>query len=299
MPRTLTLCSAVTLIALGAPARAGPVTTFTDLDAFLEAAGDVREIDFETLPDGTPSVAGTLITPDFNYTDQGVTFLTPYPELRIGTPPQGGGFPLFATAGDTALRNWIIADFVTPAWAVGIVFPGHTTLSAFDADEELVARISGGGSGAGFFLGIVSDLPIASATGDRGASAEVWDSFAFTPIPEPVTLLLLGGGALVVLRRRRRRLSSDSHVVVLLVAALAASPAHGQPSETYTTTTDFNTAFLNNAEGAPDESDGELRIRTAPQTLPYIWVACTERYTVARIASSDYDPLTQQAADLV
>ena len=63
------------VIGLGLPGavRAGFVT-YTDVDEFRAAAGNVQEIDFELLPDGSPSVDGTLITPDFNYTDQGVTF---------------------------------------------------------------------------------------------------------------------------------------------------------------------------------------------------------------------------------
>ena len=68
------------------------VVTFTDLDAFLEAAGDVQEIDFETLPDGTPSVRFTPITLEFNYTDQGVTFSSPLPTLQINM--LGGGTPI-------------------------------------------------------------------------------------------------------------------------------------------------------------------------------------------------------------
>src|SRR5947209_7955913 len=35
-------------------------------------------IDFEHLPDGTPSHGGVEITPSFNYTAQGVTFSAPY-----------------------------------------------------------------------------------------------------------------------------------------------------------------------------------------------------------------------------
>ena len=68
MPNPRAISGIVWLLVCAVAVRAGPVTTFTDLDSFLEAAGDVREIDFETLPDGTPSTSGTLITPDFNYT---------------------------------------------------------------------------------------------------------------------------------------------------------------------------------------------------------------------------------------
>jgi hypothetical protein len=182
--------------------RAGPVTTFTDLEAFLAAAGDVQEIDFETLPDGTPSVANTLITPEFNYTDQGVTFSSPFPVLRIGNPHRGL-FDLEVFHQDSNARNWIIADFVTPAFAVGIVFPGGTTLSAFDADEQLIVSVSGSHSGAGWFLGVVSDVPIASITQDRGSSYDIMQSFLFTPVPEPGTLLLFAVGLGALMRRRR------------------------------------------------------------------------------------------------
>ncbi len=180
--------------------RAGPVTTFTDLEAFLAAAGDVQEIDFETLPDGTPSFTNALITPDFNYTEQGVTFSSPFPVLRIANPHRGL-FDLEARYPDSSARNWIIADFVTPAFAVGIVFPGGTTLSAFDADEQLIASISGGGSGAGWFLGMVSDVPITTGIGDRGTSGEIWQSVFFTPVPEPGTLVLFAVGIAALMRR--------------------------------------------------------------------------------------------------
>jgi len=43
--------------------------TFTDLNTFLATAGNVNEIDFETLPDGSTSVVFAEITPEFNYTD--------------------------------------------------------------------------------------------------------------------------------------------------------------------------------------------------------------------------------------
>ena len=186
---------------LAAPARAGPVQTFTDLDDFLAAAGDVREIDFETLPDGSPSYFGAEITPEFNYTDQGAIFSSPLPRLQISM--SGGGDFVLTTVTPTSKRNWIIADFVTPAWAVGIVFPGGTTLSAFDAEDQLIGSIFGGGSGGGHFMGIVSDVPIASATGDRGSSGDIWQTFYSTPIPEPASLLLLASGVAVVLRPRR------------------------------------------------------------------------------------------------
>ncbi|MGB2985562.1 MAG: hypothetical protein WBE26_06735 [Phycisphaerae bacterium] len=78
-----------------------------------------------------------------------------------------------------------------------------------------------------------------------------------------------------------------------IVGLFGGTTVYGQ-SRTYTTTDDFNNTdnFLHNAEGVSDESDGALAFRTAPETLPYLWVACTERHTVVRIATSTYDPIT-------
>ncbi len=195
---------AVVGLTLSATARAGFVT-YTDVDEFRAAAGNVHEINFELLPDGSPSVDGTLITPDFNYTDQGVTFSSPFPRLSVEGSP--GFFVLDSQLADSSGRNWLIADLVTPATAVGIFFPGHTTLSVFDSDDLLIGDASLVGTGGGNFLGIVSDIPIARAIEDRGASGESMESFLFAPIPEPTTLLLLGAGAVGVLARRRSKIS--------------------------------------------------------------------------------------------
>ncbi len=202
--RVLPFLTVLALVFSAAQARAGFVT-YTDVDEFRAAAGNVNEIDFELLPDGSPSVYETFITPEFNYTDQGVTFSSPFPELFLAGAP--GNFALVSQFPDTSGRNWIIADLVTPAWAVGIFFPGHTTLSVFDSNNLLIGSESASGGGGGLFLGIVSDIPIARAIEDRGASGETMESFLFAPIPETTTLLLLGAGAAGVLARRRHKIS--------------------------------------------------------------------------------------------
>src|SRR5690348_941689 len=67
-----------------------PACTFTggqpaynSFSSTLAAMGaPLRQIDFETLPDGSPSHAGPIyITPTFNYTEHGATFSSalPYP----------------------------------------------------------------------------------------------------------------------------------------------------------------------------------------------------------------------------
>ncbi len=202
-PRRIML-SAVGILCVCITVRAGPVTVFTDLDAFLEAAGDVREIDFETLPDGSPSFSNAEITPEFNYTDQGAEFFSPAPWLfTTGHPETGFNLKAGNIHGSGGPRNWIIAELVEPALAVGILFPGSTRLTIFGAaDQELIATGDFGGGGLGRFAGFVSEIPIGFATVDRGIEAESIESFLFVPVPEPATLLLVASGSVILLRRR-------------------------------------------------------------------------------------------------
>ena len=185
-------------------AQGGVISFVNDYEGWLEAAGGVaQEIDFETLPDGSPSQTGTLITKDFNYTDQGVTFSRTPPEVEgflfIGGNPIGG-FDLGAEA--VAIGAGIISDLVEPAFAAAVFFGGNTTFSIFSEDGILLGE-EYFNSGAENFLGFVSDIPIGHTLNTRDSTFEILNSFLFVPVPEPGTLGLLGVAALAVLRRRR------------------------------------------------------------------------------------------------
>ena len=176
-----------------------------DVEGFNAAVypAEVHEIDFGTLPDGSPTLTGAIITPDFNYTHLGVTFLPHHdPGLFIAGFP--GAFCLRADSYPAPDRNWIIAELVEPGSAVGTYFASSCTLSAYGADGELLAQAWHGGGG-NRFTGIVSDIPIAYATIDTQTSTAFSDEFVFAGagIPEPsagTALFLLG--AIAVLRRR-------------------------------------------------------------------------------------------------
>lgn len=192
------------MVVLGAGVgRADPILFINDYEGFVEAAGDVQTIDFETLPDGSPSYCDALITPEFNYTDQGVTFFSEAPRLIIAGS-EITGFRLCACPlqSNDPNRNWIIAELVEPAWAVGYFFGARSILSAFDGAGTLIESINYNGTGGGNFLGIVSDNPIASVTADEGINIASTDSFVFAPIPEPATVMFLTLGAVMVIRRR-------------------------------------------------------------------------------------------------
>jgi hypothetical protein len=206
MKRTKTLAFVIgglTVWAGGSAASAGPVQTFTDLDQFLAAAGDVREIDFETLPDGSASYYGAQITPEFNYTKEGVNFSAQVPPLRITGNPIGGFDLCAGPPGSEGPPNWIVADLVEPATAVGILFPGVTRLWVYNTRGELTGSWTWGGGGD-YFLGAISPTDaIAQVVVNRGSERQYLESFYFTPVPEPATGLLLSAVALLLGLPRR------------------------------------------------------------------------------------------------
>jgi len=191
-------------------AGASALTFIDDYEGFVEAAPtEVRSIDFETPPDGSPSYAGAVITPDFNYTHLGATFLPHHdPGLYI-YGNSVAGFRLAADCYPYADYTWIIAEFVEPASAVGTYFVSDTTLSAFDASGNLIQAIEYWWPGT-HFIGIVSDTPIAYATIDRGGYRATSREFVFASVPEPcLGVVLLGMSVMSLVRHRGRRASAQ------------------------------------------------------------------------------------------
>src|SRR5262245_58047669 len=131
--RRLMLGIAAICSAAPAMARAQVETFRNDYTGFVNAVGPLSSIDFETLPDGTPSAghAGTLITSTFNYDAYGAHFSSP-----IDTPYIAGnsttGFDL-RTLVNNFQRTWLDINLSTPLPAAGIFFPGGTTLYAYDS----------------------------------------------------------------------------------------------------------------------------------------------------------------------
>ena len=181
----------------------GVQTLVEDFEGFVEAAGPgLLEIDFETLPDGSPSEGGTPITKDFNYTEQGVFFWPPVPDLFVGGN-EVNGFSLRADSESHFETTWITADLVDPAFAVGTFFGGDTTLSAFDENGNLIAIETFFGGGPGHFIGFVSDTPIAFTKNESFLPSESVSSYVFVPVPEPGSIVLLVLASAALCRRRR------------------------------------------------------------------------------------------------
>lgn len=210
--RTLTLFCLGSCLGASANADLG---IYYDDATYIEAAGTVHLINFLDLPDGTPSFHGAEITPAFNYGLSGATFSDPHGALSL-VEREAGDFALTAHSVPPEF-TWIDVDLSSSARGVAILFEGETTLSIFDelggliavaASEHLPALPRHDGHDHPGFMGIVSNIPIASVRIDRGESSEAILSFIFTPVPEPGTIVLLSM-AILGLRRtpRSRRLS--------------------------------------------------------------------------------------------
>ena len=167
------------VVLVSSPVLADATAFVNDFPGWSLAAESFDTIDFETDPDGNASQAG-VDTPEFNYTDQGATFSTNAPDLILAGNQQTG-FSLRGT-GQFPLQVFIRADFVEPVNAAGIFFPGGTTLSVFDENDQLIASETHISSGSGLFLGFVADEPIAYAMVSRNGSLEDIESIHFSPI---------------------------------------------------------------------------------------------------------------------
>lgn len=204
--RLFWIISGVGLLAAAAgDVSADPVFFVGHYEKFVEAAGDVQTIDFETLPDGSPSYCDALITPEFNYTNQGVTFFSQAPRLQIvGSSDTGFDLGAVPLQSDDQTRNWIIGELVDPAYAVGYSFGGNTMLSAFDEAGALIGSVS---AQMGDFVGVVSDTEIALITCDPGETSAHMAAFVFAPVPEPASLVIITVGGIALVARCRRRLT--------------------------------------------------------------------------------------------
>ena len=206
MSRTRLLTGGIVGLLLTAAVQASPLTFLDDYEGFVEAApAEVRSIDFETLPDGSPSWVPAEITREFNYTPLGVTFL---PHRDPGLYIYGNAetdFHLGASSYPDYDRNWIVAELVEPASAVGTYFVSSCFLCAYGMNGELLAEVALGAGGT-HFVGIVSDVPISYSTIDMNTWIATSDEFVFASVPEPSVLLMLLIGSGIALSQSTVRI---------------------------------------------------------------------------------------------
>ena len=176
-------------------------------NGFFDVGDTGTIIDFQTLPNGSPSFGGANITPAFNYVLQGALFTSPFPSLMVVGNSQVG-YGLEAYTSNILAHNWITAELTNPERGVGVWVIDHTTLFAYDAQGSLITSISHTDhNGIQYFLGIKSSVPIARVLIDRSTNEVTLDNFTMVhiPVPEPSSAALLLLAAPILYRHAGRR----------------------------------------------------------------------------------------------
>lgn len=172
---------------------------------FIIPGDSISLIDFETLPNGSPSFGGANITPAFNYVLQGALFASPFPSLKVvGNAQIGYSLEAFTTS--PIAHNWITAQLTHPEHGIGIRTIGHTMLSAYDSEGTLITSVFYS-SGISYFLGIRSNTPITRVVIDDFTNSIAIDDFTMIhiPVPEPGSIVLLLLAVPIVFRCSHRR----------------------------------------------------------------------------------------------
>lgn len=187
--------------------------------AFLAATGPLTMIHFDDLASNTVLVGN-------EYAGLGALFSHPggFQVRALGDndnfTPRSAPNSLFPYGGG-GVDERIQMNLTTPQYAVGLwiidteyATPGFTeTLDFYDAADQLIYSLAypyynatTGSPDANWFVGLVSDTPIAKVVLNEGATEPIledvgWDNVYFG-VPEPTAFGLLALGAVALMRRR-------------------------------------------------------------------------------------------------
>ena len=158
--------AAASLVAVGSSQAIA--TPFNDLPSFLAASGDVQLVDFDTLPDGSPTVVGELgsVYDEYGLEFPPGNFITDTILVTI-SPPRTWDSDM--RIGQDILFEVNMTQAGIRAAGVHNVrfgsFPNGATLRAFDASGAEIESVD---SDADFetldFFGVVTDVDIARVT---------------------------------------------------------------------------------------------------------------------------------------
>lgn len=179
------LISGLLAVVVAVPAaQALTLTSYTARPAWESAVAGETTIDFTSL------ASGTIVTTQF--AGQGATF----------TDGDDAWLPPYLAANGS-----FTVSFAGAQTAIGVNYPGAIAFDLYNGTTLLGSSINFGGSGLGFFAGVVSDTPF-----NRAVIRDWVDDLAFienlsfvaTAVPEPSMAVLFGMGAGLLMRRTRR-----------------------------------------------------------------------------------------------
>jgi hypothetical protein len=181
-------CAVIAVVGTATSAEAG-VLEFVDKGDWFAAVGPVTTIDFTGFPEGT------FITDQFE--DLGVLFTDG--DDNVGYGCSSAPNDCWGLDGNTEIR----LAFLTPQAYIAADFPGGLQVDLFSQGQLIYSSSSFGGSGVGFFAGLVSSEPFdAAVLSDPFVGDVALDDLHFG-VPGPAAIWLFGLAALCPARRRQ------------------------------------------------------------------------------------------------
>jgi hypothetical protein len=191
--RTATIVLTAILAAVCTSALPAEVVEYDEKDQWEAAAGSWSTADFTGFPMGTPI--------DEQYAYLGVHFVDGYDFVVLD--PEYTTFPNDGAGLDG--NELVDLVFDAPMYWIAADFPGTLTIDLYYEGEFFYQSNYFGGSGVGWFGGLVSTDPFDRAViWDFDEQVGLDDLHFGPPIPAPSAMALIGA-ALIGIRRRRRQ----------------------------------------------------------------------------------------------
>jgi MYXO-CTERM domain-containing protein len=166
------------------------IVEYRDKGEWEAAAGSWSTADFTGFPMGTPI--------DEQYAYLGVHFVDGYDFVVLGNGFINDGAGLDG-------NELVDLVFDAPMYWIAVDFPGTLTIDLYYEEEFFYRSSFFGGSGVGWFGGLISTSPFDRAViWDYDEQVNLDDLHFGPPIPAPSAMALIGG-ALLAARRRRRQ----------------------------------------------------------------------------------------------
>jgi hypothetical protein len=181
---------AACLAAISGSIVSADVTEYIDKQDWEAAAGSWSTADFTGFPDNTPI--------DEQYADLGVHFVDGYDFVVHGSSYVNDGAGLDG-------NEYVDLVFDAPMYSIAADFPGFLAVDLYFEGEFFYRSSYFGGSGIGWFGGLVSTEPFDRAViSDYDENVAIDDLHFGPPIPVPSALSMFAAGLLSARRRRRQ-----------------------------------------------------------------------------------------------
>ncbi len=187
--RAITLVMVMTLMFIDAKQVNAVITNYSSYNDYLAEVGSHEIITFTEVP------VGTVLSNQ--YASQGVNFA------------QGDDVVITSSSFDidyvgVNAYGRIELLFNTPQSHIGVDFPGAICIEIYDGSSLIGDSGNFGGSGHGFFGGIVStELFNRAVLLDWNDDMAYIDNLHYESVPEPATMSMLLMGSLILIRKRK------------------------------------------------------------------------------------------------